>query len=123
MGLLHVPVEFKGRRWVKVNALVDTGASHCLLPRDVAVRAGLNPRRQRYRVRLADGRMSRVGGDAAAVRLRGREAPVLVLIGDAVEPILGAEALEALGVSVDLQRGSIKPTRTYTVRLGGLRLK
>jgi len=31
------------------------------------------------------------------------------------------EALEALGLAVDPTTGSLRPTRTYTVRLGGVR--
>jgi len=100
---------------------VDTGAIYCLLPPDIAVRAGFDPKRRSYRVRLANGKLEKVGGDIGTVRIDGREAPATVLIGRADEPIIGVEVLEALGVSLDMKRGNIRHTRGYAVRLGGCR--
>ena len=117
-------IKIRGRkttRWLTVRALVDSGATHCRLPPGLARRAGLDPSGGRYRVQLANGRKLTVGGDAAAVRIDGREAPVLVLVADRAEPIVGVEALESLGVALDFRTGRLKPTRSYTVRLGGFR--
>ena len=108
-------------RWLTVRALVDSGATHYLLPPALAKRAGLDPSGARYRVRLANGKTLTVGGDAAAVRIDGREAPVLVLVAGGAEPIIGVEALESLGVTLDFRTGRLKPTRNYTIRLGGFR--
>jgi len=121
MGHIRQSIRIKGTRWVTVKALVDTGATHCLLPPAIARKAGLDPAHHRYRVRLATGKVLTLGGDAATVRIDGREAPALVLVGDADEPILGVEAMEALGVELDLRRRKLKPTRPYTVRLGWFR--
>jgi predicted aspartyl protease len=42
MGMGHISIKagFKGDRWVNVDALADTGATYCLLPPDIAIRAG-----------------------------------------------------------------------------------
>jgi hypothetical protein len=50
-----------------------------------------------------------------------REAPATTLVGDVVEPRLGVETLEALGLTVDARRRRLAPSRHYAVRLGGYR--
>jgi predicted aspartyl protease len=72
-------------------------------------------------VRLADGRRLRLGADLAIVKIDGREAPTTVLVGKVDEPILGVEALEALGLSVDPAKKRLSPSRPYAIRLGGYR--
>ena len=114
-------VRIKGDRWTKLRALIDTGATYCLVPPAIARRAGLDAKRRTCRVRLANGKRLTVGGDIGTVAINGREAPATILIDDADEPIIGVEALEALGVEIDLKRRRVSPTRGYTVRLGGYR--
>ena len=62
-----------------------------------------------------------MGVGVALVRIDGREAPATILIGAVEEPILGVETLEALGLAVDPSSGTLKPSRAYAVRLGGIR--
>jgi predicted aspartyl protease len=50
-----------------------------------------------------------------------REAPATILVGGVVEPILGVETLEAVGLTVDARRRRLTPSRSYAVRLGGYR--
>ncbi len=47
------------------------------------------------------------------------KAPTTILVGKVDEPILGLEALEALGLMVDPRRKRLSSTRPYAVRLGG----
>ena len=49
-----------------------------------------------------------------------RKAASTVVIADCDEPLLGVESLETLGLAVDPTTGSLKPTRSFTVRLGGV---
>ena len=64
-------------------------------------------------------------GKSATVRMLvdtdGREAAATILVGKVAEPILGVEALEALGLTVDSRRRRLVPSRPYAVRLGGYR--
>jgi predicted aspartyl protease len=56
------------------------------------------------------------------VRLEGREAGDTVLIGPrGVDPLLGVEALEALGLAVDPRSGRLKKTRAHGALLVGVR--
>jgi clan AA aspartic protease len=101
--------------------LVDTGATFSVIPPSVAQAIGIKRPRRRVKVRLADGRQIRLGADVAIVRIDGREAPTTVLVGDVDEPILGLEALEVLGLTVDPGKKKLSPTRKYAVRLGSFR--
>jgi len=73
------------------------------------------------RVHLADGRTVRLGADVAVLKIDGREAAATILVGKVDEPILGLEALEALGLIVDPKRKRLSPSRPYAVRLGDYR--
>ena len=57
----------------------------------------------------------------AIIQIDGREAPTTILVGKVDEPILGVEALEALGLVVDPGKKRLSPSRRYAVRLGGYR--
>jgi len=124
MGHIHKDIYVRGgeaHRWLKVRALVDSGATFSLLPHGLARRAGLDPAKLNYKVRLANGKAVRVGGDLGLIRIDGREVPATILVGDADEPILGVETLETLGLAMNFRTGRLSPTRGYTIRLGGFR--
>lgn len=121
MGHIRKKIAIRGSRWIKVTALVDTGATFSLLPPAIARKAGLDPSRRSYRVRLADGKTLTLGGDLGTLRLDGRTVPAVILVGPADEPILGVEAMEALGVELDVRKRRLHATRGYTIRLGGFR--
>jgi clan AA aspartic protease len=105
----------------EVHALVDTGATYSLISPALADRLGVARFPQKETVTLANGQ--RIEADIGLVRVRiGDRAvgtPALILECD--EPLIGVEALEALGLSVDPTTGTLKPTRSYSLRLGGLR--
>lgn len=120
MGHIHQKVRLQARKAATIRMLVDTGATFSVIPPRLARLIGVGPRRS-VTVRLADGRRLRLGADVAIVRIDGREAPTTILIGEVDEPILGVEALEALGLVVDPRRKRLTPSRPYAVRLGGYR--
>jgi predicted aspartyl protease len=90
-----------------------------VLPADLARHLGITPSPRRPRVRLADGRTRAMHLGTVLVRLLGREAGDTVLIGPrGAEPLLGIEALEALGLSVDPRSGRLRRTRAHGALLG-----
>jgi aspartyl protease family protein len=121
VGHIHQHVRLRAEKAVSVRMLVDTGATFTVIPRQLARALGIRRPRRLVGVRLADGRQVKMGADVAVIQIDGREAPATVLIGDVAEPILGVEALEALGFVVDSRRKRLSPSRTYAVRLGGYR--
>lgn len=105
-----------------VRMLVDTGATHSVIPADVARRLGVRRTTWKLKVGLADGSTRSMHCGVMRVRLAGREAGDTVLIGPrGTEPLLGVEALEALGLSVDPRSGKLRKTRAHGVMLVGVR--
>jgi predicted aspartyl protease len=101
--------------------LVDRGATYSVIPPRLARALGIKRPRRSVNVRLADGRSVRLGADLAIVKIDGREAPTTILVGKVDEPILGVEALEALGLVVGSSKKRLSPSRPYAIRLGGYR--
>jgi predicted aspartyl protease len=102
--------------------LVDTGATYTVLPADLAERLEITVAPRRLRVRLAGGRHKSMRVGTVFVRLLGREAADTALIGRrGLEPLLGAEALEALGLAVDPTSRRLKPTRAHGALLVSVR--
>jgi clan AA aspartic protease len=104
MGTFTVSVEvgdMRGRRFVRVEALVDTGASHSVLPRPVLEGLGVAPV-HRVPFRLADERRVEYDVGPALVRLSGLEMPAMgVFGGPDATPLLGATTLELFNLGVD----------------------
>jgi clan AA aspartic protease len=121
MGHVHQKVKLTAVHEEEVSMLVDTGATHSLIAPDLADRLGVARSPFKETVTLANGR--RVEADLGLVRVQVGDHAVgtLALILECDEPLLGVEALEALGMAVDPSTGTLKPTRGYRLRLGGLR--
>lgn len=119
MGHVYHDVTLIGAKTKRVRMFVDTGATYSMVSKELARELGIKPFRKRILVEVADGRKVRLPVGLAIVRINGREAANSILIGGTEEPLLGVEALEALGLAVDPATGELKPTRSYAVRLGG----
>ena len=121
MGHIHQRVQLGADKTVTVRMLVDTGATFSVIPQALARAVGVKPLRRSVTVTLADGRRVKLEPGTAIFRIGGREAPATILIGDVVEPVLGVETLEALGLTVDPRKRRLAPSRQYAVRFGGSR--
>ena len=125
MGAVHVTVGIRNpaepdRVWEGLF-LVDTGATDCLVPRQHLESIGITPRAQRV-YELADGSEIRMGIAVAQVEFMGELAGATVMFGEPdVEPLLGATALESVGIEVDPRNQTLK--RLPAVRLKGLYAK
>jgi len=121
MGHVYQEVRVPAEKTATVRVLVDAGATFSVIPLRLARILGTRRPRRSVRVRLADGRTVRLGADVAVLQIDGREAPATIIVGKVDEPILGVEAMEALGLVVDPKRKRLSPSRPYAVRLGGYR--
>jgi predicted aspartyl protease len=106
---------------VGARSRTDNGATFSVIPNRLAGALGIKRLRRPVSIRLADGRRVKAEAGTAIFRIDDREAPATILVGEVVEPILGVETLEALGLTVDPRRRRLAPSRDYTVRLGGCR--
>lgn len=117
VGHIHQQVKLIADRPATVRMFVDTGATFSVIPSALARAIGVKRLRRLVTMSLADGRRMKFAAGTAIFRIGDREAPATILIGDVPEPILGVETLEALGLTVDLRRGRLTPSRDYTLRL------
>ena len=104
MGTFNVPIQVaspSGGEFQRVTALVDTGASHTMLPRDMLVNLGVVVIEQ-VPFNLADERTVEYDVGEARIRLDGRERTTLVIFGPiGSEPLLGATTLQLFNMAVD----------------------
>ena len=121
MAHIYQEVRLRTEKVTTTRMLVDTGATFSVIPPDLGKLLGIKRPRRSVKVRLADNRSIRLGADVAILQVDEREAPATILVGKVDEPILGVEALEALGLVVDPKKKRLSPSRPYAVRLGGYR--
>jgi len=101
---------------LELSFLADTGSWYTVIPPKVAEELGVKPV-ARTRVLTADKREVEADIVVVFVRGLGREAPVFAATMESPEPMIGVEALEALGLTVDPASGELKPTRPYGLLL------
>ena len=104
MGTFTVPIQvgdLAGQNFVDLEALVDTGATYTVLPKEAMDQIGIEPEGQRS-FELADDRMVEYQIGYARMRLGDDQTIVLVVFGpEGIDPLLGATALEHLSLAVD----------------------
>ena len=104
MGTFKVSIQVGGPTSVEfrpVDALVDTGASHTMLPSDLLAELGVGVIEQ-VAFRLADESTVEYDVGEARIRLDGRERTTLVVFGpDNADPLLGATTLQLFNMAVD----------------------
>lgn len=112
MGTFSVTVEIASLtsgRTHRAEALVDTGATHTLVPRSILAELGIEPI-DRIPFQLADQRTVEYDVGQVRIKLDGRERIVLVVFGDErASPLLGATTLELFNLAVDPVRKQLVP--------------
>ena len=88
MGTLSVPIRLQGPagRAIETQALVDTGATHTLLPANMLAQLGVQPI-ERVQFHLADERTVEYGIGEVRIRLDGRERTTVVIFAQRVQPL------------------------------------
>ena len=110
MGAFTASVQVRGPAGqVEVEALVDTGATHTLLPGDLMTTLGVEAI-DRVSFQLADERAVEYDVGEARIRLDGRERTALVVFGpEGSIALLGATTLELFNLAVDPVRRRLIP--------------
>jgi predicted aspartyl protease len=109
--------DFNGRRFVVLDALVDTGATYTFVPREVLAGLDIEPDEQRSFI-LANGGRASYGLAWVRLRLNGREQPTLAVFGDeGSQALLGAFTLEGFGLAVDTVNLKLESVPGYLVGL------
>jgi clan AA aspartic protease len=121
VGHVSVKAEIEARRRATVEFLVDTGATHTIIPPELATEIGAPTLPRRFTVHLADGRQRRLQACSLGLTVASRSAPIIALLLPGGQPLLGVEALEALGLKVNPRRRCLEPSRAATALLVGVR--
>ena len=104
MGTFRIEIQIgdpEGRRYERIDALVDTGATYTSIPRPVLEALGVTPHARETFV-LADGRRVRREIGRTWIRLDAEPEITLVVFADAdSQALLGAYALEGLRLAAD----------------------
>ena len=120
MGTFRVQVEVgdpEGRRYERVEALVDTGATYTSLPRPLLETLGVVSHTHDSFV-LADGRRVERDIGRTWIRIVGRAEMTLVVFADPGSPaLLGAYALEGLRLAADPVGRRLVPVPGLLLRL------
>ena len=112
MGTFTVQIQVgdpQSQNFVEVEALVDTGATHMVLPRSLLASLGVRPI-ERVPFHLADERVEEYEVGEVRVRLDGRERTTTVVFGPGdTSALLGATTLELFNLGVDPVRQRLIP--------------
>lgn len=113
MGDILAVITIKGAAGsVKVEALVDTGATFTKISREDANRAGLRASRETL-VQLSTGQLVRRGLGFAEAELQGRKGIIPVAIGeDGEPPIIGYTSLEIFELKPNPSAMALEPSRS-----------
>jgi clan AA aspartic protease len=120
MGTFSVLIQIgdlRGDHYEGAEALVDTGASHSLIARDVLAALGIEAI-ERVAFELADERVVEYEVGEARIRIDGRERATLVVFGPAGSgALLGATTLQLFNLAVDTVQERLVPVRGLLKRL------
>ena len=115
MGTFNWPIRLDsldGQRSLDIEAMVDTGASHTIVPARLLRELGGSPI-DKISLVLADGRTVEYEMGEARATISGRSIPTLVIFGaDDARALLGAYTLEGLRLAVDPSQARIVTVTT-----------
>jgi clan AA aspartic protease len=116
MGVFRVPIEVgdpTGQNFESVEAMVDTGATNTMLPRQLLEKLRVRPYKKSVFER-GDGRQVELESGRTWVKLDGQLEFTQVIFGDDdTEPLLGAITLEEMALAVDPVRRRLVPVHKY----------
>lgn len=99
---------------IEVAALVDTGATHSMLPASLLNGLGVTPTRQRT-CTVADGRTETYEIGAAMISVGGEVMPCPVIFGGEGRFLLGSTTLENFDLAADPVNQKLKPVAELTI--------
>jgi len=117
LGHIEVEAEVTGLRSTRiVRMLVDTSSTYLVLPASLAEEIGTARLPLKTKASLANGQEFTAETVVVEVEVEKRKVPATALIMETKKPLLGVEALEAMGFRADPTTRRLEATRGYAVR-------
>jgi len=117
LGHIEVEAEVTGLKSTKIIKMpVDTGSTYLILPPSLIEEIGVIRLPFKTKASLANGQELTAETTVVEVEVEKRRVPAIALIMETKEPLLGVEALEAMGFRVDPTTGRLEATRGYVIR-------
>lgn len=117
LGHIEVEAQVTGLKSTKtVRMLVDTGSTYLVLPPSLTEYIGAVRLPFKTKASLANGQELSAETTVVEVEVEKRRVPAIALVMETKEPLLGVEALEAMGFKIDPTTGKLEATRGYAVR-------
>ncbi len=112
MGYTYTSVEFEGNKGKRSpRTLIDTEATFITLPPELAEEIGIAKVPGKLKLKLTNGVQIKAQASSVIIEIKDRRVPATVVILLGSEPLLGTEALKALGLKPNPQTGE------YTLRV------
>lgn len=112
MSVFSIPIavgNLAGTQFAPMEAMVDTGASHSVIPRDTLEAMGIQPRKL-VEFEIVGGDLVQYQVGYARIRLAGAEVTTMVIFGPAgTSALVGATTLEQGRFAVDPVRERLVP--------------
>jgi clan AA aspartic protease len=112
MGLTHIVVRIANpadsKRYQDVTFLVDSGAIYTVVPQRILHELGISPHSKRFFLLANGDKFERRMGSADVIYKRRRGAATVIFGEKGDLPLLGATALEALGLILDPLRRKLR---------------
>ena len=121
MSMFKVPIGIghpDGGDLYPVDAVVDSGAAHSMLPSSLLADLELSPLQDLGFI-LADGARVQYGFGIARFEINGKERPCPVVFGPDDKYLLGKTALEIFNLKVDYANECLLPKQTLSLGWGG----
>lgn len=113
MGHLHTDIIVRGTKAKEElkDVLIDTGATYTVLPEGILKEIGAWGPISETEVELGDGKKVKATAYGVRIRIKGGEAPCIVITFEGAKTVIGVETLESIGLKLDPTTGNLEFTR------------
>ena len=108
MGHVYADFVIRGERAKSIRAIVDTGSTFIVLDPKTISEIGLQKLPYDVELTVADKRKVKAGIYFGEVQAKGRKGPVMIAELDVPSPLVGVNALEALGLKPNPYSGELE---------------
>jgi clan AA aspartic protease len=113
MGHVRTDTTVKGNKSsiTLKSVLIDTGATYTVLPEKVLNKVGAARLPGKVEVELGNGKKVKARAYGVSIKIKGIEAPAIIITFAGARTVIGVETLESIGLKLDPTKGTLDLTR------------